>query len=39
MTLYGLWLGYEPPCAAAFDAYARARFNASTLRACFGVHT
>ena len=31
--------GYEPPCAAAFDAYARGRFNASTLRECFGVHS
>ena len=29
--------GYEPPCAAAFDAFVRARFNASTLRHCFGV--
>jgi len=30
--------GYEPPCAAAFDVYARARFNASTLRDCFDVN-
>ena len=31
--------GYEPPCAAAFDAYARGRFNASTLKSCFGVNS
>ena len=30
--------GYEPPCAAAFDTYVRSRFNASTLRSCFGVN-
>ena len=29
--------GYEPSCAAAFDTYVRSRFNASTLRSCFGV--
>ena len=29
--------GYEPPCAAAFDKYVRARFNSSMLRSCFGV--
>ena len=29
--------GYEPACADAFNTYARARFNASILRTCFGI--